>query len=66
MKGRLLVEETNEKLYGPIGIARLLDIEVYHDGILKYNGLVDDAPEEIKNLKYKSINIVNGKGMYEV
>ena len=60
------MEETNEKLYGPIGIARLLNIEVYENGNLKFNGLVDEAPEEIRNLKYKSINIVNGKGIYEI
>lgn len=60
------MEEENEKLYGPIGNARLLNIEVYENGNLKYSGIVDEAPEEIRNLRYKTINLVNGKGIYEV
>ena len=60
------MEQINEKLYGPIGNARLLDIEVYEDGILKYKGLVDEAPEEIRNLKYKRIDLSNGKAVYEI
>ena len=55
-----------EKLYGPIGNARLLDIEVYENGILKYSGIIEDAPEQIKELMYKSVKLINGKSVYEI
>lgn len=55
-------EETNEiiSLYGPIGTTRLLDIEVYYDDELIYEGMVEDAPEKIKDYKYYDVKM-NGK-----
>lgn len=55
-----------EKLYGPIGIARLLDIEVYKNGNLLFDGIVDNAPEEIKKLCYKKVKLTNGICIFEV
>ena len=55
-----------EKLYGPIGIAHLLDIEVYKDNNLLYKGNVESASEEIKSLKYKKVKLKNEKCIFEV
>lgn len=56
----------SEKLYGPIGLARTLNIEVYNEGNLLYKGIVDNAPDEIKNLMYKSIKLNGGDAIYQV
>lgn len=56
-----------EKLYGPIGLGRLLDIEVYNnDNQLIYAGMLADASNEVKNLMYKDIKLINNKSVYYV
>ena len=55
-----------EKLYQPIGLCRLLDIEVYEEDKLIYSGMVEDAPEDIKARCYKSVAIENDKIIYKV
>ena len=42
--------------YLNIGGLRLLDIKVVKDNEVLYEGMVEDAPEEIKNMSYKTIN----------
>lgn len=41
----------------PIGSGRLLNIKVIVDGIEAYEGMVEDAPEEIKKMKYYKIEM---------
>ena len=53
-----------KRVYGQIGLGRLLDISVYLDNELVYNGMSEDAPEDIKKLKYSEIE-VHGKVLYE-
>lgn len=53
----------NKRVYGQIGLGRLLDITVYLDNELVYNGMIEDAPEEIKKLKYSEIEL-QGKVVY--
>lgn len=48
-----------EKVYQRIGASRLLNIAVIYDGETIYKGMVEDAPEEIKNLKYSKVEIGN-------
>jgi hypothetical protein len=52
-----LEENNNKKLYQAIGSARLLDIRVILDEQVVYEGMVEDAPQEVKNLKYSEIKI---------
>ena len=52
------------KLYGPIGSGRLLNIKVILDGQEVYEGQVDDAPEEIRTLKYYQIDMVTPMTYY--
>lgn len=51
--------EDNEKKrnYMPIGSGRLLNIKVIVDGIEAYEGMVEDAPEEIKQMRYYKIEM---------
>lgn len=50
------------KCYLPIGSARLLDIKVIlDDEQVIYSGMVEDAPMEIKQLKYSKVE--NGSKM---
>lgn len=37
-----------KRVYGQIGLGRLLDISVYLDNSLVYDGMIEDAPKEIK------------------
>lgn len=53
-----------KRVYGQIGLVRLLDISVYLDNGLVYNGMSEDAPEDIKKLKYSEIE-VHGKVIYK-
>ena len=46
-------------MYGKIRESRLLDIEVYEGDNLLYKGKIEDAPEEIRQLKYSKVNISN-------
>ena len=44
------------KIYNEIGLSRLLDIRVIKDDTeTLYEGMVEDAPDEIKQLKYSKI-----------
>ncbi len=49
--------DEEKRVYLQIGAGRLLDIKVILDGQEVYNGMVDDAPNEIKQLKYSKVNI---------
>ncbi|MGN1303204.1 MAG: hypothetical protein ACI4VO_06235 [Clostridia bacterium] len=56
----------NEKLYGPIGIANGIGIEVYNNNEKIYEGQVNDAPDEIRNLKYRKVELKNGKCIFSL
>lgn len=45
------------KVYLPIGSGRLLDIVVFLDDKEIYKGRIEDAPEEIKELKYSKVKV---------
>ena len=45
--------------YLPIGESRLLNIKVFVDGNHAYEGMVEGAPEEIKQMKYYKIEMEN-------
>ena len=50
-----------------IGAARLLNIKVIiDDKDVIYEGSVDNAKDEIKNLVYKEMNFENGMAVYKV
>lgn len=49
--------DNEEKVYMPIGTSRLLDIKVILDGEEVYSGMVEDAPNEIKQLKYSKVDM---------
>lgn len=53
-------------MYGKIGESRLLNIEVYEEGKLLYKGKIEDAPEEIKNKNYQSVEIKEKWVIYNV
>ena len=53
-------------MYGKIRESRLLNIEVYEEGNLLYKGKVEDAPEEIKEKNYLSVEIKDGWVIYNV
>jgi hypothetical protein len=59
------MEENNRKTYMQIGLGRLLDIRVLLDNEIIYEGMVEDAPQEIKDLKYSEIEIQD-KFIYKV
>ena len=50
-------ENQKRRNYMPIGSGRLLNIKVIVDGIEAYEGMVEDAPEEIKKMKYYKIEM---------
>lgn len=50
-------ENQKRRNYMPIGSGRLLNIKVIVDGIEAYEGMVEDAPEEIKKMKYYKIKM---------
>ena len=54
----------NKRVYMQIGLARLLDTSVYLDNELVYDGMIEDAPEEIKRLKYSEVEL-QGKVIYK-
>lgn len=54
-----------KRVYGQIGLGRLLDICVYLDNKLIYDGMIEEATDEIKKLKYSEIE-VQGKVIYKV
>ena len=49
--------DNKEKVYMPIDTSRLLDIKVILDGEEVYSGMVEDAPNEIKQLKYSKVDM---------
>lgn len=53
------------RTYMQIGGGRLLDIQVYLDDNVIYEGVIENAPEEIKKLKYSDIKMEN-KLIYKV
>lgn len=55
--------DDSDKLYMQIGAGRLLDIRVFLDDIEVYTGMIEDAPEEIRKLRYSKI-IVTDKYEY--
>lgn len=58
--------EEKQRLYGPIGNGRLLNIEVYQNENLLYSGTVEDAPDNIRNAMYKSVLLKNNKWVYNI
>ena len=54
------------KTYMEIGSGRLLDIQVYLDDNEVYSGRTEDAPDDIKALKYSEIEAKNGIIIYKV
>lgn len=50
-------DKNNKRVYSPIGAGRLLNIRVILDGNIVYEGMVEDAPKEIKDLKYSEVKI---------
>lgn len=59
------MENNKKRVYMQIGSARLLDIIVYLDGNKIYEGMIEEAPDEIKQLKYSEVEI-NNKFIYKV
>ena len=56
--------DDSDKLYQQVGSSRLLDITVYLDDMEVYTGMVEDAPQEIKRLKYSHIETSGKKFEY--
>ncbi len=52
-------DEKKLRTYMQIGDSRLLNIRVILDENIVYEGMVEDAPAEIKKLKYSSVNMGN-------
>ena len=53
------------KVYNEIGLCRLLDIRVIKDDVeTLYEGMVEDAPEDIKLLKYSKIQTTDRVNFY--
>ena len=53
------------KVYNEIGLSRLLDIRVIKDDTeTLYEGMVEDAPTEIKQLKYSQIKNTDKVNFY--
>ncbi len=49
--------DNGKRVYAAIGSGRLLDIKVILDGQEVYSGMVEDAPNEIKQLKYSKVDM---------
>lgn len=49
--------DNERKVYIQIGASRLLHIKVILDGQEVYDGMVEDAPNEIKQLKYSKVDM---------
>lgn len=47
-------------MYIKIGDLKLLNIQVKQNGIVVYEGMVEDAPEELKETNYKSATFNSG------
>lgn len=56
---------TELKTYGPIRGFKLLNINVIlDDADLIYSGMVEDIPENIGNLKYSKVDMINPITLY--
>ena len=53
-------------MYGKIKESKLLNIKVYKDDKMIYEGKVEDAPEDIGSLNYKSVLIKDEWVIYQV
>ena len=53
----MMENNKSKRIYSKIGDSRLLDIRVLFDNELIYEGMVEDAPPEIKSLRYSQIDI---------
>lgn len=51
------MQANEKKVYMAIGEGRLLDIIVILDEEKIYEGMVEDAPEEIRKLKYSKVKV---------
>ena len=52
------MEKQKPKVYQKIGTSRLLDIEVILDeNDVLYRGMVEDAPQQIKEMWYSKIDV---------
>lgn len=49
-----------------IGDIKLLKIKVIQNGITVYEGMVEDAPDELKETNYKSANFDSGCVIIEI
>ena len=56
--------DNSEKLYQHVGESRLLNITVYLDDVEVYTGMVENAPQEVKRLKYSHIETSGKKYEY--
>ena len=54
--------KNTEKLYEQIGLTRSLDIIAYVDNNKYYEGRVEDAPDNIKQSRYSSVEF-EGKAL---
>lgn len=52
-------DSKEKKVYLQIGAGRLLNIRVILDNEQVYEGMVEDAPIEIKKLKYSKVDMGN-------
>ena len=53
-------------MYVKIGDLRLLNIQVIQNGNIIYEGMVENAPDEIKEVNYKSANFDSGCLILEI
>ena len=54
-----------KQVYNQIGLGRLLDIRVIRDGTeTLYEGMVENAPDEVKQLKYSKIQTTDKVNFY--
>lgn len=54
-----------KRIYIEIGSARLMNIRVIKDDVeTLYEGMVEDAPDEIKQLKYSKIQTTDKVNFY--
>ena len=59
--------ENGKRAYLPIGAGRLLDIRVVlDDNEVLYEGMVENAPDDIKKLRYAKIEIDSGTTILHV
>lgn len=55
-KGYIIMENQERKAYLTIGSVRVLDIRVIFENTeILYEGAVEEAPEEIKKLRYSKV-----------